>query len=308
MSPSLSEAKSLRSSDLGGGIEKNGSSSARADPGRIDHALGGDAALGIEALVQDAEHEVVEQRVAGPGVAGDQGVAVDIGDVGDPADINHDDRPLALQRLRQRAVIDRHERRALPAGLDVGGAEIMHDRDMDRLGQRRGVADLHRQPALGPVQHGLAVEADDIDVLEGDAVLGDKGGHRLGMGRCDDLLGLAQAARPGIALRQVDRLVQRLAQQVRAPLRYKAGIRTARRPLTRRPSVSIKATSTPSSEVPLIRPIAVNIICHVPSQRPARSVPPTTTSLCQTHTSYNATAARLRQPVPLWFRDLLQLP
>jgi hypothetical protein len=45
--------------------------------------------------------------------------------------------------------------------------------------------------------------------------------------------------------------------------------------------------------VPLIRPIAVNIIVIVPSPRPARIVPPTTTSLCQTRTSYNATPRAL---------------
>ncbi len=46
-----------------------------------------------------------------------------------------------------------------------------------------------------------------------DAVLRGKGGDRLGMRRRDGPFGLAQDARPGIALRQVDGLVQRLAQQ-----------------------------------------------------------------------------------------------
>ena len=110
-------------------------------------------------------------------------------------------------------MIDRHKRRALPAGGDIGGAEIMHDRDMDRLGQRRGVADLHGHFLRGPVQHGLAVEADDIDVLARDAVLRGKGGDRFRMRDGHGALGLAQDARPGIALRQVDGLGQRLAQQ-----------------------------------------------------------------------------------------------
>ena len=79
-------------------------------------------------------------------------------------------------------MIDRHERRALPAGFNVGSAKIVHDRDMDRLGQRGGIADLHGQPALGSVQHGLAVKADNIDIRKLNAVLRDKGGHRLGMG------------------------------------------------------------------------------------------------------------------------------
>ena len=81
------------------------------------------------------------------------------------------------------------------------------------MASARGVADLHGQPALGPVQHGLAVKADDIDVLKGNTMLSDEGGHGFGMGRGDDAFGLPQAARPGIALRQVDRLIQRLTQQ-----------------------------------------------------------------------------------------------
>jgi len=142
------------------------------DPGRVGHALGSHASLPVETLPGDAGHEIIQQRVTGPGVAGDQRVvAIDIADVGNAADIDHNDRPLALQRLRQRAVIDRNERRALPAGRDVGGAEIVHHGNMDGLGKRRRVADLHGEPAVGPVQHGLAVEADDVDILAGDAVL-----------------------------------------------------------------------------------------------------------------------------------------
>ena len=176
ISRSTSEAKSLRSSDFGGGSVKNGCSSARITQATSTAPCAASAALAIERLAHLAEHVIVEQRVARPGVAGDQDVgAVDIGDVGNAADIDHDDRAFALQRLRQRAVIDRHERRALPAGFDIGGAEIIHDRDMDRLGQRGGIADLHGHLLRRPVQHGLAVKADDIDVFAGDAVLRGKG-------------------------------------------------------------------------------------------------------------------------------------
>ena len=169
MSRSTSEAKSLRSSDFGGGSAKNGCCSPRATQASSAAALGGHAAFAIEALAGHAVHEIVEQRIARPGVAGDQGIgAVDIGDVGNAADIDHGDRSLALQRLGQRAMIDRHERRTLSAGSDVGGAEIMHDRDVDRLGQRRGIADLHGHFLRRPVQHGLAVKADDIDILAGE--------------------------------------------------------------------------------------------------------------------------------------------
>ena len=225
------------------------------------------AALAVEQLAHGAEHEIVQQRIAGPGIAGDQGIgAVDIGDVGDAADIDHDDRPVAFQRLRQRAMIDRHEWRALAAGGDVGGAEIMHDGDMNGLGQRRAVADLHRQLLRRPMQHGLAVEADDVDILEGNVVLRGESRDGLGMRDGDGALGLAQDARPRIALRQIDGLVQRLAQQVAFPLGIGA---VAGRPnrFTCLPSVSINATSTPSSEVPLIRPTVVNIMVGKPSPR-----------------------------------------
>jgi hypothetical protein len=57
------------------------------------------------------------------------------------------------------------------------------------------------------VQHGLAVKADNVDVVEAQPVLRGKGGHRLGMRRCDDPLCLAQAARPGLTIRQVAGLV-----------------------------------------------------------------------------------------------------
>ncbi len=183
-------------------------------PAHVHHALGCRAALGIERLAQIAEHVIVEQRVAGSGIAGDQDIrAIDVGDVGDAADINHDDRAFALQRLRQRAVVDRHERRALPAGVDVGRAEIMHDRDVDRFRKRRAIADLHGHLLRRPVQHGLAVESDDIDVFAGDVVMRGEGRDGFGMRQRDGALGLAQRTRPRLAVRQVDGFHQGLAQQ-----------------------------------------------------------------------------------------------
>ena len=180
------------------------------------------------------------------------------------------DRSFALQRLRQRAVIGRDERRALPAGGYVGGAKIVHDRDVDRSGQSGGVADLHGQLLRRPVQHGLAVEADDIDILPGDAVLRDEGRDRFGMGLGDGALGLAEDARPRVAPRQIDGLGQRLAQQAALVVGIGAVAGSART-TTRSPSVSIKATSIPSSEVPLIRPIAVSIIAFGLELPPAGS-------------------------------------
>ena len=101
---------------------------------------------------------------------------------------------------------------------------------MDGLGQRRGIADLHRHLLRRAVQHGLAVKADDIDVLAGDAVLRGEGGDGLGMRDGDGALGLAQDARPRVALRQMDGLGQGLAQQAAFACRYRAGSRRGRTP------------------------------------------------------------------------------
>ena len=81
------------------------------------------------------------------------------------------------------------------------------------LRQRGGIADLHGHFLRRPVQHGLAVEADDIDVFTGNVVLRGEAGDRLGMGLGHGALGFDQDTRPGIALRQVDGLGQGLAQQ-----------------------------------------------------------------------------------------------
>ena len=96
---------------------------------------------------------------------------------------------------------------------DIGGTEIMHDRNMDGFRKRRCIADLDRHPLGGTVQHGLAVEADDVDVLASDAILRDEAGHRLGMRHGNGALGLLQNARPRITLRQIGGFGQRLEQQ-----------------------------------------------------------------------------------------------
>ena len=46
-------------------------------------------------------------------------------------------------------MIDRHERRALAAGRHVVGAEIIDDVDAKGLRERRAVADLDGEAALG---------------------------------------------------------------------------------------------------------------------------------------------------------------
>jgi hypothetical protein len=108
------------------------------------------------------------------------------------------------------------------------------------------------------------------------------------MGDRHGLFGLAQDARPRIALRQMNGFGQGGAQQ--GSLAIGIGAIAGR---------SIMATSTPSSEVPLIRPSVVNIIAVNASpskrwRRPAGRQYPVLSSLtlCPTGTSYNATARR----------------
>ena len=78
-----------------------------------------------------AQHPVIDHGIARAGVEGQQrAVASDPGDVGDAADVEHDDGPLR-QLGRQRAVIDRRQRRALPAGGAVGRAQVVDHVDAD---------------------------------------------------------------------------------------------------------------------------------------------------------------------------------
>jgi hypothetical protein len=56
------------------------------------------------------------------------------------------------------------------------------------------------------------VEAHDIDILAGDPVLRDEGGHGFGVGCGDGALRLAQDARSCFALRQMDGLGEGLEQ------------------------------------------------------------------------------------------------
>ncbi len=130
-------ANALRSSDFGHGAAKNGSASTRATNSSSTRPLRRLLAVAIEPLSRARAHEVVDQRIAGPDVAGDRlALAVDIGDVGDAADIEHGDRMRPVEPVDQRAVKDRHERRALPARRHVGGAEIEHDRNAQPLRER----------------------------------------------------------------------------------------------------------------------------------------------------------------------------
>ena len=160
-------------------------------------------------------HEVVDQRIAGAGVEGDElDVAVDEGDVGDAAEIEHADRMRTLELADQGPMEHRHDRGALPAGGDIGGAEVIDHGDPEPGGERRPVADLDREAAVGPVQDGLAVETHHSDRARRHPVGGQERFHRLGMHVGDELFDLGENFRPLGTVAEIGRDRDRAPQQV----------------------------------------------------------------------------------------------
>src|SRR5215470_13351465 len=84
-----------------------------------------------------------EDGIRGATVTGVQTCALPIS-----ADIENSHRWLKPEPLRQRAMIDRRERRAFPAGGNVGGAEIVDHRNAEPRGVHAAVADLNGQTVL----------------------------------------------------------------------------------------------------------------------------------------------------------------
>ena len=203
-------------------------------------------------------HEIVDQRVARARCRRRSGSVAPPPPrqvmLATPPMLSDHQRPRPVEARRQRAVEHRHQRRPLPAGRHVGGAEVVGDRYAGKARQRVAGADLHGEPALGPVQHGLAVKADDI---------GPRCGARRGSAATASPWAAvtsrsAAASAPGRAARSSERAPPRTAPGAAAPARppHRAGSRAARAPRCARRRSRSAATSTPSSEVPLISPIA----------------------------------------------------
>jgi hypothetical protein len=168
---------------------------------------GGQAAAVVEAAGAPGLDQQVDHAVAGAGVeGGDLAARADEGDVGHAADVEHGQRRLQPRGLGPGQVVDRGQRRALPAGRHIRRAEVVGHRDAGLLRQPRPVAELHRaagDAGLGPlVQHRLAVHADQVDVGPDQAVGGQEafgGGQVLlgpGAGGLGEDRGLRRATRP----------------------------------------------------------------------------------------------------------------
>src|SRR6185312_2371543 len=149
------------------------------DESAVGTARGGQRTVEVDRKAVMRKRPIVDQRVPWPGVESKDvaGTRTDPGDVGDAAYIEDGNRLLQLVRARQ--MIKRREGSTLTARRDIGGAEVADHIDAGQPGQQGTIAELPRPPLLGPVQDGVAVEADEVHV--GDAMLMDERAHRLSM-------------------------------------------------------------------------------------------------------------------------------
>jgi tyrosyl-tRNA synthetase len=131
-----------------------------------DLALAGKDAVLIVGFTGVAQHPVVDERVARPGVESEDVIiaAADPGHVGDAADIEDGDGP--RERADERAVKERRERRALAAGRDIVAAEIVYHVDAGERGEQRAIADLPGAALARTMQDRVAVKPDQIDIAD----------------------------------------------------------------------------------------------------------------------------------------------
>ncbi len=134
---------------------------------RVDMTAAGARAVAVHALAAVAadSHDGVEQRVGRTDVEGEHGVGVAAarqpGDVRDAAEVQHHARLGGIGKRRE--VEERRERRALAARREIARAEVGDRGDTGALGDHRRVADLERRAQLGMVRDGLPVRGDRVD-------------------------------------------------------------------------------------------------------------------------------------------------
>ena len=168
----------------------------------------------IDGRARPLKHQIVDQRIARPGVAGDRLSRIgDEGEIADPANIQQRDLILHSADRNERAMKSRNDRGALPTGRNIGGAEIIGDVNAQTRRERRAVADLHCEALFGPMQDGLTMEANQIDRTRLHPMIPQKALYRFGMTVRHHLLGKSQHARSRVAIMQGRSLAQRIPQQ-----------------------------------------------------------------------------------------------
>jgi hypothetical protein len=125
----------------------------------IDDTLFGQRSVTIHRRAEIFHHPIVDQCVSRPCVEGKQYSArADIGDVGDPADIQHHHRHQRAGAARQRLMVKRCEGSTLAAACDVGVTKITDDRYSGLACQHGPIAELPASTLAGPVQNSLTVK------------------------------------------------------------------------------------------------------------------------------------------------------
>jgi len=180
---------------------------------RIDRPQCGGRAVAIDRDPGPFKQKVVEQCVGRAGIAGDQRTVFDhVSDVGDAAEIDDERRSHKPSVSHKRLMINRNKRRALPAGSHIRRAQIRHDGNAERAGQRRAVADLHRQPHGRIVKNRLSMKADNIDRCFFDHIAPQKLVDCSNVTISHNLLGQQNGGWTLIPMRESFRLLKRMSQ------------------------------------------------------------------------------------------------
>ena len=270
--PILANAKALRSSDFGGIARRTDAPArARRRPRRRVPRRGLSPSSSSGAPVR-ARMKSSISALPGPVSQAIGSPAVDEGDVGDAAEIEHRDR---MRPRRDRAPA-RDER---PAPAARPARRPRHRRRGNRRPPECRVARASAAPSpictvsrargrcstVWPWKPTTSTSAVSMRFAVEERL------HRLGVHARDEALGLARARRPRARGRSARAPAP--APGAAAPRSVVAIGPVAGRPeaAMRSPSVSISATSTPSSEVPLISPIAR----HSPATRQPLRLNPT---------------------------------
>ena len=170
----------------------------RGDESLIHRPLRGERAACVMGQAKAGAHQVVQRRIGRAGVEGQKragasgpGAArVDPGQVADTTKVQEGDGFGRADVAGQREVVERGQRRALPAHRHVGAAEIPDGRQAQKLRQDRAVAALVGAAPARVMRQGLAVKAQNVGPGEAAEKLGMGVFHHLGGG------GDAGVARP----------------------------------------------------------------------------------------------------------------
>jgi hypothetical protein len=147
----------------------------------VDPAGSARSTVTVERNAGPGQHPIVQQRVARAGIEShDVAFSADPGKVADTAEIEDEHR--LAQTGAQGPMVERQQRRSLPALGNIGRAEIVHDIDPG-FGSKNGpVADLPSAPLMWRVQDRLAVKADQVHFTGRQSSVLEQPVHRVSVG------------------------------------------------------------------------------------------------------------------------------